>query len=54
MLEIVGNKDSIFKNPPSYKVDKAALTVDCVTIVVQVNGKVRAKINLPIDCEEAL
>ncbi len=51
---LIGNKESIFKNPPSYKVDEAALTVDYVTIVVQVNGKVRAKINLPVDCEESV
>jgi leucyl-tRNA synthetase len=49
---IFGNDESIFKKAPSYSVDKNALTVDEVTIVVQVNGKVRAKLNLPVDSEE--
>ncbi len=49
---ILGNEKSIFQNIPTYGVDKSALTVDEVTIVVQVNGKVRAKLNLPVDSEE--
>ena len=50
---ILGNDESIFKNVQTYEVDKTALTVDEVTIVVQVNGKVRAKLNLPVNSEEA-
>ena len=46
------NEKSIFQNVPTYAVDKNALTVDEVTIVVQVNGKVRAKFSLPVDSEE--
>jgi len=49
---ILGNEESIFKNPPTHSVDENALAVDDVTIVVQVNGKVRAKFNLPINSEE--
>jgi len=50
--QILGNEESMFKNPPSYNVDKKALTVDDVTIVVQVQGKVRAKFQMPINSKE--
>ncbi len=49
---LLGNEKSIFERTPTYTVDKNALTVDEVTIVVQVNGKVRAKLNLPVDSAE--
>jgi leucyl-tRNA synthetase len=51
---ILGGEESIFKNPPSYEVDEKALEVDSVTIVVQVNGKIRAKLNFPNNSEEAV
>ena len=35
-------------------VDKEALVVDSVTIVVQVNGRIRAKLNLPNNSEETI
>jgi leucyl-tRNA synthetase len=35
-----------------FNFDKNALTVDQTTIVVQVNGKVRAKLNLPYNAKE--
>ncbi|MCB0747808.1 MAG: class I tRNA ligase family protein, partial [Ignavibacteriae bacterium] len=50
--KLLGNDDSIFQNPPKYEIDKKSLAVDNVTIVVQVNGKIRAKLNLPTDSEE--
>jgi leucyl-tRNA synthetase len=50
--KILGNEKSMFEYPPSFVVDKKALTVDDVTIVVQVNGKVRAKFQMPINSEE--
>ena len=34
------------------KVDSGALTVDEVTIVVQVNGKVRGKMTVPTDSDK--
>lgn len=49
---ILGSEVSIYKNPPVYSVDDKALTVDSVTVVVQVNGKIRAKLSLPIDSDE--
>ncbi|MBK7105318.1 MAG: leucine--tRNA ligase [Ignavibacteriae bacterium] len=51
--QLLGNENSIYKYKHDYKVDKNALVVDEVTIVVQVNGKIRAKLNLPIDLDEA-
>ncbi len=50
---IIGKENSIFTKPVWYDVDTDALTVDEVTLVVQVNGKVRAKINMPVDSEES-
>ena len=50
--EIAGNETGLFDNPVWYEVDKTALVVDEVTIVVQVNGKLRAKLDLPVDSEE--
>ncbi len=51
--EILGKEKSIFENPVWSKVDPAALTKDNAVVVVQVNGKVRAKIELPVDLSEA-
>lgn len=52
--QMLGGSESIFKSAHNYEVDKDALVVDEVTIVVQVNGKIRAKLNLPNNCEETL
>ncbi len=52
--QLLGGQDSIFKNSKVYEVDKKALVVDSVTIVVQVNGKIRAKLNLATNSEEAV
>ncbi len=48
MWRLFGEKESIFKNPVWFEVDKDALTVDETLIVVQINGKVRAKLTLPV------
>ncbi len=50
---LLGERESIFKNPVWYEADKDALTVDEVVIVVQINGKVRAKINVPVGIEQS-
>lgn len=50
---ILGRENSIFQNPNWYKADESALVQDTVTIIVQVNGKVRAKLELPVDSDEA-
>jgi leucyl-tRNA synthetase len=48
----LGNKDSIIK-AGWVKYDPAMLVEDKVTIVVQVNGKVRSKIEVPVGIDEA-
>ena len=52
--KLLGSEESIYKSPPIYIVDKSALVVDSVTIVVQVNGKIRAKLDLANNSDEAL
>ena len=51
--KLLGNDNSIYQTKQQYSVDKDALVVDEVTVVVQVNGKIRAKLNLPVDTEES-
>ena len=51
--KMLGNEKSIYENPIWFEIDKSALTKDNVLIVVQVNGKVRAKIEMPVDLPEA-
>jgi len=47
--KIIGHDKSIFANPVWYDVDPAALTVDSVSIAVQVNGKLRGTVEVPVD-----
>lgn len=49
---LLGNSISIFEKPFWYEVDEASLVEDTVSIAVQVNGKVRATIDVPLNCEE--
>jgi leucyl-tRNA synthetase len=51
---ILGNEKGLFDNPVWFEIDEDSLVQDSVTIIVQVNGKVRAKLNLPMDSEEAV
>ena len=52
LWQTLGNKESIFKSEwPKY--DLAMLIEETVTIVIQVNGKMRSKIDLPADIEES-
>lgn len=51
MWQILGNKPSIFDLPwPKY--DESALKVEEITMVVQINGKVRAKVLVAADCSK--
>ncbi len=50
--QLLGKDASIYQKPVYYDVDKDALVVDSVLVVVQVNGKVRAKIEVPADSEQ--
>ncbi|MBN1302198.1 MAG: leucine--tRNA ligase [Melioribacteraceae bacterium] len=49
---ILGHDKSLFHNPVWFKVDQNALVADTVTIVVQVSGKVRARLEMPVDSAE--
>lgn len=43
---LLGMEKSIFESPVLFNVDEKALSVDTVTVVVQINGKVRSKIDV--------
>jgi leucyl-tRNA synthetase len=49
---ILGNDNSLFENPVWFKADEKALIEDSINIAVQVNGKLRTTLELPIDSEE--
>jgi leucyl-tRNA synthetase len=49
---LLGNSSSIFEKPFWYSVDESALIEDTVSIAVQVNGKVRATVDVPLDSEQ--
>ena len=49
---LLGNSSSIFENPFWYSVDGSALVEDTVAIAVQVNGKLRATIDIPLNSEQ--
>ena len=49
---LLGHEKSLFENPVWFKYDEAALVKEEVTIAVQVNGKVRGKIQIPLDAEQ--
>jgi leucyl-tRNA synthetase len=49
---LLGKEKSIYEEPVWFEPDAEALINETVTVVVQVNGKVRAKIELPVDTPE--
>ncbi|MFZ1291474.1 MAG: leucine--tRNA ligase [Melioribacteraceae bacterium] len=51
--QLLGNDKSIYEFKHEFLVDKNSLVVDEVTIVVQVNGKIRAKLIMSVDTEES-
>ena len=51
--KLLGKENSLFEKPIWFDVDEKALSVDNITIVVQINGKVRSKIDLPAASTEA-
>jgi leucyl-tRNA synthetase len=50
--QLLGNTDSLFESPLWFEVDPAGLVEDSVNIAVQINGKLRSTIQMPIDSEE--
>ena len=51
LWQCMGNKESIFKSKWP-ECDPKMLIEDVVEIVVQINGKVRLKLNIPADIDE--
>ncbi len=51
-FSLLGNDNSLFENPLWYTADKKALVEDSINIAVQVNGKLRATVEMPIDSEQ--
>ena len=51
MWSVLGHNDTIAYEPwPTY--DESKTTDDCVEVAVQVNGKLRATVMLPINCDK--
>jgi leucyl-tRNA synthetase len=50
--EMRGNKDSIFISEKWVSYDLTAIAEESVTLVIQINGKIRAKLEIPINSDE--
>lgn len=50
--QILGKEKSIYQQPVLYDVDKDALIKDTINLAVQVNGKLRATIEVPLNSEQ--
>lgn len=50
--QILGKEKSIYQQPVLYDVDKDALIEDTINLAVQVNGKLRATIEIPLNSEQ--
>jgi leucyl-tRNA synthetase len=50
--QLLGNTASIFETPLWFEVDPEGLVEDAVNIAVQINGKLRSTIKMPMDSEE--
>lgn len=51
--QIIGKEKTIFENPIWFDADKDALTEDVANIAVQISGKLRATIRVPMNSDEA-
>lgn len=51
-MHVLGRKETIFEHPSFPIADPAALVQDTITVVVQVNGKVRGSLELPASADE--
>ncbi|MCK9212204.1 MAG: leucine--tRNA ligase [Ignavibacteriaceae bacterium] len=52
--QIIGKEKTIFENPIWFDADKDALTEDIANIAVQISGKLRATIQVPMNSDEAV
>ncbi|UCH64751.1 MAG: leucine--tRNA ligase [Ignavibacterium sp.] len=50
--QLLGNTASIFEKPLWFKVDSEGLVEEAVNIAVQINGKLRSTIKMPLDSEQ--
>jgi leucyl-tRNA synthetase len=50
--ELLGNTTSIFETPLWFEVDPEGLVEDAVNIAVQINGKLRSTVKMPLDSEQ--
>jgi len=50
--EMAGNTDSVFLSKKWVGYDPAAIAEEIVTLVVQVNGKIRGKLEIPVDSDD--
>ena len=49
---LLGNENSLMEQPVWFKVDPKGLLEDSVNIAVQINGKLRATLELPMNSEQ--
>ena len=47
-----GNKDSIFISGKWVSYDSTAIAEESVTLVIQINGKIRSKLEIPINSDD--
>jgi leucyl-tRNA synthetase len=52
IAHILGREKSLFEAPEQFVPDGEALTVDEVTIAVQISGKMRGTVEMPVDCNQ--
>jgi leucyl-tRNA synthetase len=52
--QLLGKELSLYENPVVFLPDENALLKESVTIAVQVNGKLRTTLQLPIDSDESI
>ena len=50
--QLLGNTNSLFESPLWFEVDPAGFVEDTVNIAVQINGKLRSTIRMPINSEQ--
>uniref|UniRef100_A0A7V2ZI26 Leucine--tRNA ligase n=1 Tax=Ignavibacterium album TaxID=591197 RepID=A0A7V2ZI26_9BACT len=50
--QLLGKENSIYQEPVLFDIDKDALIEDTVNLAVQVNGKLRATIEVPLNSEQ--
>jgi leucyl-tRNA synthetase len=50
--QLLGNANSLFESPQWFEVDPAGLVENSMNIAVQINGKLRSTIQMPIDSEQ--